>query len=65
MNGMIFNATPVSGSYSILLPNIATFTVSVNWSGWLQSGTCYPSPDTYYLDALAGTTSIGGVDWSC
>ena len=64
-NGMQFTATPTSGSYSIVLPNLATFTVSVNWSGYLQSGTCTPNPDTYTLNAAAGTTSIGGIDWSC
>lgn len=63
-NGQVFTATPNGNSYTIQLPNLATYSVSVNWSGYGTSGTCHPS-NSLYLNEPPGVSGITGVNWSC
>ncbi|MDA4127036.1 MAG: hypothetical protein OK452_07515 [Thaumarchaeota archaeon] len=64
-NGMQFTATPSGGAYTIQLPNLTNYVVSINWVGSGQSGTCHPTPDTYPLFLGAGVASASGVNWAC
>jgi hypothetical protein len=66
VNGQQFSITPTGNTYSIALPNLATYAIGINWRGVLgNSGTCFPSQDTLSLQIAAGVTSEGGINWSC
>lgn len=64
-NGMQFTATPSGSTYTIQLPNLTNYVVSINWAGSGQTGTCHSTPDTYSLTLGAGVASASGVNWAC
>ena len=64
-NGLQFTATPSGGTYTIQLPNLTNYVVSINWAGSGQTGTCHSTPDTYPLFLGAGVSSASGVNWAC
>ncbi|HEV2139174.1 MAG TPA: hypothetical protein VGR53_10060 [Nitrososphaerales archaeon] len=64
-NGMQFTATPSAGTYTVQLPNLTNYVVSINWAGSGQTGTCHPTPDTYPLSLGAGVASASGINWAC
>jgi hypothetical protein len=64
-SGSQFSATPSGTSYSLSLPNAATYSVSITWTSSFGSGTCTPTPSTLTLQLAAGVTTKTGVNWSC
>lgn len=65
-NGQVYTAVPNGNSYSIQLPNLTIYTVSVNWiSSVYGSGTCNPTSNTLNLNEPPGVSGITGSNWSC
>jgi len=64
-NGMQFTSTPSGSTYTIQLPNLTNYIVSINWVGGGQSGTCHSTPDTYSLLLGPGVAVSSGVNWAC
>jgi hypothetical protein len=65
VNGMQFTVTPSGSAYTIQLPNLTNYVVSINWVGGGQSGTCHSTPDTYSLTLGPGIAAASGVNWAC
>lgn len=62
-NGQASTTSVVGGSYSVYLPNDASYSVQVSWSGLLGvTGTC--NAGTLSVQASAGT-STQSQNWSC
>jgi hypothetical protein len=65
VNGQQFTATPNGSTYTIQLPNLTNYLVSINWMGGGQTGTCHSTPDTYPLSLGPGVAVSSGVNWAC
>lgn len=65
VNGQQLTTTPNGSTYTIQLPNLTNYVVSINWAGGGQTGTCHSTPDTYPLSLGPGVAVAIGVNWAC
>jgi hypothetical protein len=64
-SGQQYAIQVTNGQYSIQLPNLSTYSVSISWATAINSGTCNPSSNQITVQAAPEVTAIQMSQVSC